>query len=177
MSIDEKTKFIIAIRGYNITKIKTTDNCTDVIASDASNKKVLLRSIEPKGNEHVDVNDVRAMVQVIKCEGFESAILIGQKFRDSAVQEINKEKIQRVSNDYMPPYDAQNLYTAIFNCVDDQCKGKCGKVPVVKSDCQVKKGADPCNIRSLADNASFHFAQGWVGLLKNDLKLALALSR
>ena len=177
MSTLEKSKFMVAIRGYKVIKTRTKANCTDVTASDASNKKVLLRSLEPQGNESIDVNDVKAMVQVIKKEEYDIAILIGKRFQDSAVQETIKEKIQRVSDEYMPPYNVENLYQAIFTCVDAHCIGKCGKVPVTKSDCQVKKGAEPCGIRSLSDNASFHFEHGWTGLLKNDLKLALALNK
>jgi len=177
MSALEKSDFMVAIRGYKVIKTRTNANCTDVTASDASDKKVLLRSLETQGNESIDLNDVKAMVQVIKREAYDIAILIGKRFNDSAVQEMVKEKIQRVSDEYMPPFNVENLYRAIFTCVDAQCIVKCGKVPLTKSDCQVKKGSDSCEVRSLSDNACFHFEHGWSGLLKNDLKLALALNK
>jgi len=44
------------------------------------------------------------------------------------------------------------------------------------SDCG-EKIADFCKIKLLALNAKNHFEDGTVGLLKNDLKVALALNK
>lgn len=168
---------MIAIRGYKTTKTKKNAHHTDVTASDALNKKVLLRSIEPSGNEYVDITDVKNMKEFIKRENYDSAILISKRFTEGAVSDMAQEKIQRVSDDYMPPFETGQLYAAIFNCINDRCKGECGKVPSAKSDCKKNKDPEVCETMAVADNARYHFNQGWIGLLKNDLKLALALNK
>jgi len=173
---ENKSNFIIAVRGYKSVKKQKTANCTNITALDNSNNKVLLRIIDPLSSEYIDINDVKNLAEFIKQEKFDSAILISKKFTDTAVNEMAKQKIQHVSDDYMPPFHIEELYLAIIDCVNNQCLKKCGKVATVKSECDEKK-VDLCKIKHLAGNAKYHFEQGTVGLLKNDLKMALALDR
>jgi hypothetical protein len=116
------------------------------------------------------------MSEFIKRDNYESVILISRKFTDSALEEMRKQRIQHVSEDYMPPFDTEELYSAIVDCANNQCQKKCGKALLAISDCE-EKIADFCKIKSLALNAKNHFEDGTVGLLKNDLKVALALNR
>lgn len=173
---ENKTNFIIAVRGYKKVSKEKNANFTDVTALDNLNSKVLLRVIEPLGFEYVDINDVKRMAEFIKRENYDSAILIGKKFTDSAVSEMVKQKIQHVSDDFMPPFHIEELYSAIVDCVNNQCLKKCGKEASVKLDCTEKK-VDLCKISSVAGSAKSHFEEGLIGLLKNDLKIALALNR
>ena len=177
MGMENKTNFIIAVNGYKIVKKETNTNFTDVTASDNLNKKVLLRVIEPLGNDCVVINDVYNMGKLIKRDSYDSAVLISKKFTDDAVSEMEKQRIQHVSDDFMPPFDIQKLYLAIVDFANNQCQRKCGKVPSAICDCSETKVADVCKTRALAGSAKFHFERGLSGLLKNDLKIALALNR
>lgn len=171
-----KTNFIMAVRGYKSVNKQKNANFTDVTALDNSNNKVLLRIIEPLTNEYICLNDVKNMAEAIKHDNFDSAILISEQFTDNALQEMSKQKIQHISNDYMPPFDIQELYLAIVNCANIQCQKKCGKALLVVTEC-TEKAADLCKTKALAVAAKCHFEEGTVGLMKNDLRVALALTR
>lgn len=173
---ENKTNLIIAVRGYKPVKKEKNANCTDVTALDNLNNKVLLRIIEPFGNECIDTYDVRNMTECIRRESYCSAILISKKFTDPAVNEMGKQKIEHVSDDYMPPFAIEQLYSAIIDCVNHQCAKKCGDVSLGQPGCEEKK-SDFCKLRGLANITKGHFEQGLIGLLKNDLKLALALNK
>jgi len=175
MSVANKTKLIIAIRRYKNIKREQKAKYIDISATDDSNKKVLLRVIDPLGNEFVDLNDVKEMTEQIRLDAYDSAILISKNFTERATDELSKQNIQCVSENYMPPYATEDLYMAIINCAGNQCIKRCGKASTVISECNEIKDADMCKIRVLAKNAKNHFKDGAIGLLKNDLKIALAI--
>ncbi len=177
MGMENKTNFIIAVNGYKLVKKEKNADFTDVTVTDNLNKKVLLREIEPLSNECVVINDVKNMAELIKRDSYDSAFLISKKFTENAVNEMVKQNIQHVSDDYMPPFEIEKLYQAIVDYANNQCLKKCGKLSLIVSDCTEKKTADICRIRSLANNAKCHFEQQLVGLLKNDLKMALAITK
>jgi hypothetical protein len=175
VSTENKTNLILAIRGYKSVKKQKTNNLTDITVMDTLNKKILMRVLEPFGEEYVDFNDVKSMTESMKSDDYHSAILLSKKFTDTAVNEMEKQKIQYISDDNMMPFNIEELYSAIINCVSNQCLNKCGKDTSEKSECI--NAADLCRNRALAGNAKSHFEQGSVGLLKNDLKVALALNK
>ncbi len=177
MGIENKANLIVAVNGYKILKKETNANFTDVSAVDNSNKKALLRIIEPLGSECIVANDVLKMAKSIKLGEYDCAFLISKRFTDTAIVQMLKHKIRYASDDYMPPFDIEKLYLAIVDSANNQCQRKCGKVPVAISDCLEKKATDGCKTRAVADSAKCHFEQGSVGLLKNDLMMALALSK
>jgi len=177
MSVEDKTEFMMAIRNYKCTKTKRRLDRTDVTASNASNEKILLRSIESQGTGFVGVDEVKNMIKVMKHENYNSGILISKRFTTAAVQEMRQENIQQVSDEYMPPFDTEKLYLAITNCVNEHCKVKCGKIPLKKSDCKGHLNGSFCRVRALSDNSLFHFELGWIDLMKNDLKQLLSLSK
>jgi hypothetical protein len=113
---ENKTNFIMAIRGYKSVKRQKNANVTDVTALDNSNNTVLLRIIEPLTNEYICLNDVKNMAEAIKRDNYDSAILISKQFTDNALQEMSKQKNQYISDDYIPPFEIQELYLAIVNC-------------------------------------------------------------
>ena len=170
-----KTNFIMAVRGYKIVKKQKSGVCTDVIALDSSNKKVLLRAIEPLTPEYIGLNHVKTIAEVIKQENYDSAILISKHFTANAINEMNKQRIQHISDDYMPPFDIQEVYLAVVTCANNSCQKKCGKVLPVIPDCD-EKTAYMCKTKSLATSAKQHFEDGAVGLLKNDLRAAFMLT-
>lgn len=178
MSVEDKTKFIIAVRNYKFLKSEKHSSCVDVTVSDALNEKILLRSIDSQGkNEYVSVDDVKSMLKVMKSQDYNRGVLIGRRFTVAAAEEMAQENIQQVSEEYMPPFDTEKLYLAINTCINSQCKTNCGKTPLKKGDCKAHtKDGDFCKVRDLSDNASFHYDHGWVDLMKNDLKLLLSLN-
>ena len=177
MGIGNKANLIIAVNSYKILKKETNANFTDVSAVDNLNKKVLLRIVEPLGCECIVANDVLKLANSIKLGGYDCAFLISKKFTDNAIAEMAKHNIRYVSDDYMPPFDIEKLYLAIVDYANSQCQRKCGKVPLSISECIDKKATDGCKTRAVADSAKRHFEQGSAGLLKNDLTMALALSK
>jgi hypothetical protein len=177
MSVANKSKFIIAVRRYKIIKSERSVNFTDISAVDPLNKKVLLRAIDPSCNRYVGLNDVIELSNQVKVGEYDSAILISSNFTENATTEMVKQNIQCVSDNYMPPFAMEDLYLAIINCAANQCNKKCSKVPEVIPECNEIKDADLCKIRGIAANAKAHFDAGALGLLKNDLKMALALGQ
>lgn len=177
MGIGNKTNLIVAVNGYKILKKETKANFTDVSAVDNLNNKVLLRMIEPLGNECIVVRDVLKMAESIKLNDYERGFLISKQFTNDAIAELVKRKIQYASDDYIPPFDIEKLYLAIVDCANSQCQRKCGIVPLAITDCLEKRAIDGCKIRAVADSAKCHFERGVVGLLKNDLMMVLALSK
>ncbi|MCW4024762.1 MAG: hypothetical protein NWF01_06985 [Candidatus Bathyarchaeota archaeon] len=173
---ENKTNFIMAVRGYKSMKKQQSANFTDITALDTSNNKVLLRIIDPLTKEYIGINDVKNMATAIKRDNYASAILISKHFTNNALEEMSKQKIQYVSEDYMFPVDIQELYLAIVNCANIQCQKKCGKVLLVITECD-EKAAYLCKTKTLAVAAKRHFEEGTVGLLKNDLKMVLAITR
>jgi hypothetical protein len=176
MSNENKTNLIIAVRGYKSVKRQRNAKYTDVTAVDSLSKKILLRIIEPIGDEYTDLNDVKSMTEFVKSEEYDSAIMLSKKFTSTAVGELVKQNIQYVSDDIMLPFNIKELYTAITDCVNSQCMKKCGKIAADKSEC-AGNVSDFCKMILLAGSAKSHFEQGTVGLLKNDLKMALALNK
>ena len=173
---ENKTNFIIAIRGYKVVKKEKSANFTDVTALDNSNNKVLLRIIEPLATEYVCLQDIKNLAELIQRENYVAGIFIGKQFTESALKEMSQQKIEYISEDYMPPFAIEELYQAIVNCANSQCQKKCGKVTLTTTEC-VEKAAYLCKTKSLTIAAKRHFEDGTVGLLKNDLKIALALTR
>ena len=108
---------------------------------------------------------------LMKREDYDKGFLFGKRFTDAAKKELMRNDIQRISEGYMPTFKPERLYLQINNYVNDLCKEKCGKIPKKEADC---KGN--CRVRVISDNASFHFEQGWINLMKKDLKQLLVLS-
>jgi len=173
---ENKTNFIIAVRSYKCIKKEKNTNCTDITALDNLSNKVLLRIIEPLGNQCIDTHDVKNMTELIKREAYYSAILISKKFTDLAINEMAKQKMEHISDDHMPPFDIEGLYLAIVDCINNQCVKKCGDASLGESVC-IEKKANSCKLKGVTASAKYHFEQGSTGLLKNDLKTALALNK
>jgi hypothetical protein len=163
----------MAMRNYSCEEREKGEEGIDIIALDtASKEKVLLRIVESKSKSgFVGIDAVRKMLETMEREDYDKGFLFGKRFTDAAKHEMMENDIQRISEGYMPRFKPERLYLRINQYVNDLCKMKCGKIPEKESDC---KG--DCRIRVISDNASFHFEQGWVNLMKKDLKLLLSLN-
>ena len=162
----------MSMRNFICEEREEWDQGMDITAFDEeSNEKVLLRIVESKSKSgFVGVDAVREMLETMEREDYDKGVLLGKKFTVAAKRELMENDIQRISENYTPRFKPERLYLRINNYVNDLCKAKCGKIPKKESDC---KG--DCRIRIISDNASFHFEQGWIKLMKNDLKQLLAI--
>lgn len=180
MKIGDKAEFLIAVRDYKCDKrVKRVDGM-DYWASDrTSDEKVLLRSIEPqgKGSGFVNISDVKSMVDVMKRKDCHSGVLVSKRFTEAATQEMHEGNIQKVSDEYMPPVKPENVLLTINGCIDDLCKVKCGAIPQVEADCKGRLKESLCRVRSISDDALFHFERGWMDLMKSDLRQLLSISK
>jgi hypothetical protein len=179
MSVEEKAELIIAIKNYKCEKRVKRVGGVDFKASDiASEEKILLRAIEPQGKTgFIGIDDVKKMLKVMKRGDYHSGVLIGKRFTDAAVQEMKQDNIQQVSDEYMPSFQPEKIYLTINDCVNNLCKAKCGIIPLKESDCKGHLKEEFCRVRSISDNAFFHFEHGWIDLMKDDLKQLLSLNK
>jgi hypothetical protein len=172
MGIKDEAELFMAMRNYSCEEREKWDEGVDIIALDtASHEKVLLRIVEPQSKSgFVGIDAVRKMMETMEHDEYDKGVLFGKRFTDAAKQELMQNDIQRISEGYMPKFKPERLYLRINQYVNDLCKEKCGKIPKKESDCKGK-----CRIRVISDNASFHFEQGWINLMKKDLRLLLSL--
>jgi hypothetical protein len=163
----------MAMRNYSCEEKEKCDEGIDITALDTnSNEKILLRIVETKSKSgFVGINSVRKMLEDMEREEYDKGILFGKRFTTAAKQELMQNDIQRISEQYMPAFKPERIYLRINSYVNELCKVKCGKIPQKESDCK-----NDCRIRVISDNASFHFEQGWIKMMKKDLKQLLAIN-
>ena len=173
MGIRDEAELFMAMRNYSCEEREKWDEGIDITALDtASHEKVLLRIVEPQSKSgFVGIDAVRKMMETMEHDEYDKGVLFGKRFTDAAKQELMQNDIQRISEGYMPKFKPERLYLRINQYVNDLCKVECGKIPEKESDCKRE-----CRIRTISDNASFHFEQGWVNLMKKDFKQLLALN-
>jgi hypothetical protein len=163
----------MAMRNYSCEEREQSDDGIDITALDTeSHEKILLRIVESKSKSgFIGIDAVRKMLEAMERDAYDKGFLFGKRFTAAAKQELMQNDIQRISEQYMPRFKPERLYLRINNYVNELCKAKCGKIPKKQSDC---KGN--CRVRVISDNASFHFEQGWINLMKKDLKQLLSLN-
>jgi hypothetical protein len=173
VSIQDEAELFMAMRNYSCEEREKWEEGIDITALDTeSNQKILLRIVESKSKSgFVGIDAVRKMLEDMEREKYDKGFLFGKRFTTAAQQELMQNDIQRISEQYMPTFKPERLYLRINNYVNELCKAKCGKIPKKESDC---KG--DCRIRVINDNASFHFEQGWINLMKKDLKQLLSIN-
>jgi hypothetical protein len=167
----------MALRNYKCEEKEKWDEGIDFTALNTTlDEKILLRVVEPKSKSGVvGVDTVKKMEEVMELENYDKGFLISRRFTDAAEQEMTQKNIQKISEERMLPFKPETLYLRINDYVNDLCKAKCGKIPKKKTDCKVYSSDYSCRVRTISDNASFHFKHGWINLLKNDLRQLLTL--
>jgi hypothetical protein len=172
MSIQDEAELVMALRDYSCKDKGEWDGGVDITALDAESKeKILLRVVTSKVKSgFIGLDAVRKMLGEMERGDYDKGFLIGKRFTTAAKEEMAQNNIQRISETYMLPFKPEKLYLRIGQYVNKLCKVKCGRIPEKESDCQGN-----CKIRIISDNASFHFENGWIRLMKNDLKQLLAL--
>lgn len=180
MNLELKTELFMDIEDYESKHLEKLDNGMDIIAMDnESNDKLLLRVItKPKSKSgYVIADTVDKMAAEIQNEDYDKAILISEKFTKAAAKKLEKEGIQRITENLILNFPPERLYFAARDLVDDQCKAKCGRVPQKVSDCKGHlNGHYSCEVRLISDNVSFHFQRGWTNLLQKDVLRLLSMS-
>jgi hypothetical protein len=179
MSIEDNAEFLIAVRNYKCEKREKWSGGIDFLASDVtSGEKVFLRLIEPKSKSgFVGADDVKNMLKVMKRKDCDRGVIISKRFTDAAAQEMKFYNIQQVSDEYMPPMKSESIILTINDCINNLCKTRCGAIPLKESDCKGRLKERLCRIRSISDDALFHYERGWMDLMKNDLRQLLLMDK
>jgi len=179
MSIEDNAEFLIAVRNYKCEKREKWSGGIDFLASDVtSGEKVFLRLIEPKSKSgFVGADDVKNMLKVMKRKDCDRGVIISKRFTDAAAQEMKFYNIQQVSDEYMPPMKSESIILTINDCINNLCKTRCGAIPLKESDCKGRLKERLCRIRSINDDALFHYERGWIDLMKNDLRQLLLMDK
>jgi len=179
MSVEDKAEFLIAVRNYKREKREKWSGGIDFMVSDVtSDEKLLLRLIEPQSNlGFVGADDVKNMLKVMKRKDCDRGVLISKRFTDAATQEMNLHNIQQVSDEYMPRIKSENIILTINDCINNLCRTRCGAIPQKESDCKGRLKESLCRVRSIGDDALFHYERGWLNLMKNDLRQLLLMNK
>ena len=179
MYIEERAEFFMALGNYRCEKREKWSEGIDFVASNTvSDEKIFVRLIEPRGKSgFVGADDVKNMAEAMRHKGFDRGALVGKRFTETATREMDTLKIQKVSDDYMPPVESESLLLTINECTDNLCRIRCGSVPYRESDCRSRFKERSCRVRSINDDALFHFERGWMNLMKNDLKQLMLLGK
>jgi len=179
MSIEDKAEFLIAVKNLKCEKREKRSDGIDFLASDiVSAEKVFVRVIEPRSKSgFVGADDVKTMLKVMKRKDYTRGVIIGKRFTEAATQEMSSCNIQQVSDEYMPPVKSESILLTINDCVNNLCKTKCGTVPQKESDCKGRVKESVCRVRSINDDALFHYERGWIDLMKNDLRQLLLMDK
>jgi len=179
MSAEDKAGVIIALRNYKCErKKKRIDGIDFSVLDAASDEKILMRAMDPLNKAgFVGVDDVKRMLKDMKTQKCDRGVLISRRFTVAASEEMALGKIQQVSDGYMPPASPQNIYVTLNDRVSTLCKENCGTASSKQSDCQSWRDSSECRVRTISNNASFHFERGWASLLSEDLRQLLSLPK
>ena len=179
MSIEDKAEFLIAVRNLKCEKREKWSDGIDFMTSDViSDEKTLVRVIEPRSRTgFVGADDVKNMLKVMRRKDCDRGVIVGKRFTDAATQEMSVCNIQQVSDEYMPPVKTENIILTINGCVNTLCRTRCGAIPLKESDCKGRVKESLCRVRSISDDALFHFERGWIDLMKNDLRQLLSMNK
>ena len=92
--LSEKTKLIMAIRGYETEKEKKWSNGIDFITSkEGSENKILLRVITDDKSKtgFIGINTIRKLIKNLNQEEYDEIIFIGKRFTNAATKELNQK--------------------------------------------------------------------------------------
>ena len=177
----EKAAVISAVREYETGRTRRKEKVVDFTVSPSeSDEKILIRVITKTKSKSgfVGVDAVRDMNDVLEKRDYDKGILVGKRFTQGAISEMEKRNIEAVSERISPHFTLERIYSAIDTCIRSLCKAKCNQVPTKESDC--KGYVDDhytCDIRLISDNASFHMVHGWIRPLERDLVKLLAIEK
>jgi hypothetical protein len=179
MSTEDKAEFLIAVKNLKCEKREKWADGIDFLASDIlSDEKVFVRVIAPRSKSgFVGADDVKTMLKVMKRKDYTRGVIIGKRFTEAATQEMSSCNLQQVSDEYMPPVKSESILLTINDCVSSLCKTKCGAIPLKESDCKGRLKESVCRVRSINDDAIFHYERGWMDLMKNDLRQLLVMNK
>jgi len=176
-SLVKRAKFVFAVREYQIKRTAKKENTVDFSVSPAeSDDRIFVRIItKPRTRSgSVSADTILKFSQILRKKHYDKGILIGKRFTEATIKEINKKDIEIVTEE-IPNFKPERLYSAIPNRVNELCKVKCGRIPRKESECKgYSDGCYSCNVRLISDDAYFHFEHGWTSLLERDLTKLLA---
>jgi len=180
-SFVDKAEVVSAARGYETLDIRKKKSLVDYIVSpQKSDDKILLRVIFETSSKsgYVGVDSVKEMNDYLEKRNYDRGILVGKRFTEAAKNEMEKDKIEMISDKVKPNFELTKLFVIINDYTKKLCKAKCGQIPLEGSNCKgYKDGHYSCEVRLTSDNADFHFERGWTRFLEKDLTKLLAIEK
>ena len=177
----DNAEVILAVRGYETVDIRKKKSLVDyTVSSQNSDDKILVRVITETASKtgYVGVDSVKAMNDSLEQRNYDKGILVGQRFTEAAKNEMQKDKIEMISNSRKPYFNSKKLFSVINDYTQKLCTAKCGQIPLNESNCKGHPdGHYACDIRLTSDNADFHFQRGWTSFLEKDLMKLLAIEK
>jgi hypothetical protein len=199
----KKTESLIYFRGYKIEEASQTASTIDILVSHPDSDDIIMMQIVTQTNHKnngVGADTVENAKQLLAKPDIDKVILFGNRFTESAQNELRGESIEFFSptQNILLTLNHQELYSTIFKYVDAACLNKCGSTPKSSTDCiGYTKQITPCPncdgrgklartsskyapycrpIRLISDNADFHYRKGWGRLLHKNLLSLIELA-
>ncbi len=179
MTVKDKIEFLFAVKNLKIGRKEKWAEGTDFVASDViADDKVLVRTVDPRNKSgYVGADVVKDMLKTMRRKNCERGFIVADRFTGAAIDEMQLCNIQQFSDTYMPPVASENIVLTINDCISSLCRTKCGAAPLQENDCRAVSKDKQCRVKSISDDAMFHYERGWTDLLKNDLRQLLAMNK
>ena len=180
-SFVDKAEVVLAVRGYETIDVRKKERLVDyTVSPQKSDDKILVRVIIETQSKtgYIGVDSVREMSDLLERRNYDKGVLVGKRFTEAAKNEMEKDRIEMISDIVKPHFEAMKLFSIINDYVQKLCKAKCGHIPLKDSDCKGHSdGHYSCDVRLTSDNADFHFERGWTRFLEKDLMKLLAIEK
>jgi hypothetical protein len=177
----DNAEVVLAVRGYETVDIRKKESLVDyTVSPQKSDDKILVRVIIGSSSKtgYVGVDSVKEMNDLLEKRNYDKGILVGKRFTEAAKNEMQRDKIEMISDTRKPYFTSMKLFSIINDYTQKLCKAKCGQIPLKDSNCKgYTDGRYSCDVRLTSDNADFHFERGWTRFLEKDLMKLLAIEK
>ena len=180
-SFVDNAEVVLAVRGYETIDIRKKESLVDyTVSPQKSDDKILVRVIIETSSKtgYVGVDSVKEMNDLLEKRNYDKGVLVGKRFTEAAKNEMQRDKIEMISDTRKPYFKLMKLFSIINDYTQKLCKAKCGQIPLKDSNCKgYTDGHYSCDVRLTSDNADFHFEHGWTRFLEKDLMKLLAIEK
>jgi len=180
-SFVDKAEVVLAVRGYETVDVRKKERLVDyTVSPQKSDDKILVRVIIETQSKtgYIGVDSVREMSDLLERRNYDKGVLVGKRFTEAAKNEMQRAKIEMISDTRKPHFKSMKLFSIINDYTQKLCKAKCGQIALKDSDCKGHAdGHYSCDVRLTSDNADFHYERGWTSFLEKDLMRLLAIEK
>jgi hypothetical protein len=155
----DNAEVVLAVRGYETVDIRKKESLVDyTVSPQKSDDKILVRVITETSSKtgYVGVDSVKEMNDLLEKRNYDKGILVGKRFTEAAKNEMQRDKIEMISDTRKPYFTSMKLFSIINDYTQKLCKAKCGQIPLKDSNCKgYTDGRYSCDVRLTSDNADF----------------------